>query len=625
MKKIFAVTLAAALSLTLLAGCGEKEPTKDENNTKPSITGVQDTASITAGTEFNALSGVSASDKEDGDLTSSITVESVPSLTFTNGKATPTETGDYELIYTVKDSGGLEGNAYCTLSVTPAASKPEALYTMDFKDITAGDADYHYWTAEIDKAAEATATLKQGAYVFDVTHLNGVNDDKLMLTRSFADLGAGEYEFVIWAKSSVATKINMNALLEGEDNWDAKNLGGGKYNVDVGTTVKPISHKFTLTKNDATILFRVCLGGGDRPDAFSFAIEKTAIYKTTGTDTETELYKQDFATDASSVTTQAGDDAAATVTHEGGAAKVNIASYHGAQGGVWSLKADVALGSTIIEKDTRYGYSIDVTAKNAQAGELLVESKTLADKACANFADLSVAAGETKTFTGFFTAGLTISDPVIRFQIGNASAGVTNNVLTIDNVRVYKIEGNLKTETVAQDKFVLFGNGSSNAKNNKYPINMENGSDGGVGVKGMGTAYFENGKLIYKIHEGGEADYQSKLAFGYFDNPLELPGNAYYTFRIKMKASAQLTFNFFVHNLMLDWDPGLIIKRATYDNNGVTVGTTETELEFTTTEPSIGSGKFEVLLQFGSPALSALGEVTIEISEFTVSVSRLAV
>jgi len=632
MKKVFAISLAAALSLTALAACGEEED-KNKNNTKPSITGVQDTASVTAGTEFDALKGVSASDKEDGDVTKNITIESSPSLTFTNGKVTPSKTGDYEIIYTVRDSGGLEANAYCTLSVTPAALAAENVYSLDFASITSSDEDKHYWDSNVD-TAEGAASLKQGAYVFDITNLNNAPDGDVRLSRTFNDLTPGKYKFVIWASSTVETYVHLIAKDASDPGWSTP---GGKWNVKVGTSVAAYStDEFELNEGGTSSLeFRVHMGqitpNPENPtdtsaNAFSLAIEKIAIYKTTGVDTETDLYTEDFAQNASTVTVQAGDGAAATVSHENGAAKVNITSYHNAgEGGVWSLKTDVALGSTTIDEGTRYGYSIDVTAQYAQEGELLVESKVGGDSQRANFANLSIAAGETKTLTGLFVADKAISDPVLRFQIGNASAGVTNNVLTIDNVRFYKIEGNLRTDTVAQDKFVIFGGGSSNATNKAFPVQMENGSDGGVGVKGMGTAYIEGGKLIYKIHEGGEADYQSKLAFGYGDNPLELPGNAYYTFRIKMKASAEITFNFFVHNLTMAWDPGLIIKRATYDNNGVTVGTTETVLEFTTTEPSIGAGKFEALLQFGSPALSALGEVTIEISEFTVSVSRLAV
>ena len=41
---------------------------------------------VEAGTEFDALAGVSASDKEDGDVSGKIVITSMPDLTFQNGK-----------------------------------------------------------------------------------------------------------------------------------------------------------------------------------------------------------------------------------------------------------------------------------------------------------------------------------------------------------------------------------------------------------------------------------------------------------------------------------------------------------------------------------------------------------
>ena len=104
MKKTFALLLASALSLGALAGCAPKGP--DEENVAPVISGVANTATTVAGEEFDALQGVTASDAEDGDLTASVTVESIPDLTFTDGVATPSMPGSYELIYSVVDSDG---------------------------------------------------------------------------------------------------------------------------------------------------------------------------------------------------------------------------------------------------------------------------------------------------------------------------------------------------------------------------------------------------------------------------------------------------------------------------------------------------------------------------------------
>ena len=92
MKKIFAIALAAMLSLGLFVGCGDTESSGSGNNnnnntknTKPTISGVQASATVMAGEEFDALAGVTATDKEDGDLTGKITV-SANGLTFTDGK-----------------------------------------------------------------------------------------------------------------------------------------------------------------------------------------------------------------------------------------------------------------------------------------------------------------------------------------------------------------------------------------------------------------------------------------------------------------------------------------------------------------------------------------------------------
>ncbi|MDE5547548.1 MAG: DUF5011 domain-containing protein, partial [Clostridia bacterium] len=569
---------------------------------------------------------------EDGDLTSKITV-SASGLTFTNGKTTPTVASEhvgYEIIYTVTDSDGATTTEYCTLYVKKAAAELENVFTSDFTAITAGENDHHWWDFHND-GADATATLKQGAYVVDVTDLKGVNDDKLMLTRSFDKLGAGEYEFVVWASSSVATKINMNALLEGEDTWDLKNLGGGKYNEEVGTTVKAISHKFTLDKDNAEILFRICLGGGDRPGAFSFAVEKIAIYKTTGVEKQTDLYKKDSFDDiAGLVVSNAGDGSALTVGYDSAekATKIDIASYN-TSGGVWSVAAKLPLTGATVEKDATYGYEIVVKATNAhtETSEIIVAPVDNGDIAERAFNNTHViGAGET-TIRSTFTAGFNAEAPAIHFQIGKHGADtMTSNTILIKSVRFYKIEGDKKIDRVSQDKFILFGQDSDAKTNAKYPYNMFNGSDDGIGVPGVGTAYIENGKLVYKIHEGGTSGGQNKLVIGYGDNPINLPANAYYVVSIKIKASHSIGFDVCLHDMNYggnEWDEGLIYRRAHWQNDAVEIGTTETTVEFTTKVVTEAT-KCELILEFGSSEISAIeGDVTIEISEIKIGVRNL--
>ncbi|MGX5529002.1 M60 family metallopeptidase [Bacillus toyonensis] len=65
-------------------------------------------ATITIGNSFDPMSGVSATDKEDGDLTNKITVD---------GKVDTSKAGTYELTYTVKDSKNHKVNAKQTITV----------------------------------------------------------------------------------------------------------------------------------------------------------------------------------------------------------------------------------------------------------------------------------------------------------------------------------------------------------------------------------------------------------------------------------------------------------------------------------------------------------------------------
>ena len=115
MKKSIAFILALILSLSCLGTFALAEG-------GPTITGEAD-QTVEAGTEFDALAGLTAADAEDGDLTDMITVEAMPDLTFRNGKTTPETAGEYELIYSVTDKDGNVAEAYATLTVTKKKSE----------------------------------------------------------------------------------------------------------------------------------------------------------------------------------------------------------------------------------------------------------------------------------------------------------------------------------------------------------------------------------------------------------------------------------------------------------------------------------------------------------------------
>ena len=387
--------------------------------------------------------------------------------------------------------------------------------------------------------------------------LGTAGDGSVTLNKVIEDPVAGDYELFVWAKSTVPTYMHVIAEDASTDDW--KGIGGG-YNLKVGETTQALSAKFTLGEDNMTDALDLRLHMGkitpnpENPadtsaDAFTLSIEKIALYCTTGTETRVDLYSQTFDTDVSSVTTQAGDGAAATVAAEGGAAKVDIASYHDeGAGGVWSLKVDLSL----TDGRHRRGRQVrlfDQRRRRECAGGRTARREQGRGACAANFNAFSVAAGEIKTVSGVFTAEAGIAtDPVLRFQIGNPEAGVSSNVLTLDDLVFYRLDGDKRTDRMLLDRFLLFGAGSSNEFNEEKPYEVFNGSDDSASQLGIGTMYVEDGKLVYHIEEAGEADWHNKLVLGYKANPLVLPGNSYYTFIIKIKASAPVTFNFYVHD-----------------------------------------------------------------------------
>ena len=101
---------------------------KSTTNTAPVISGVSN-KQINKGDIFNPLAGITASDKEDGDLTNKITVK---------GTVDTSKVGSYELTYSVSDSKGLTTTAKSTITVVDN-SIPEIQAYSPTKTYVAGD------------------------------------------------------------------------------------------------------------------------------------------------------------------------------------------------------------------------------------------------------------------------------------------------------------------------------------------------------------------------------------------------------------------------------------------------------------------------------------------------------
>lgn len=589
-RRVIAFFLMAIMLVTMITACGGSD-------TAPEISGVEDQV-IQAGHEFDAMNGVKAEDKEDGDITTKISIESTPSLDFVNGKATPDKAGNYELSYIVKDKDGNEAASYATLTVTKQTADSVLYHDLDFNKATQASA--HGWSANIAEGLDAVAAIEKGAYVF---HINapGNGDGDISLVKSNVEVKKANYQVKVWAKATKQTYCHLLAVDANATEWKTF---GGTYNAVIGEEMKPIEMNFSVEDAGKTNLL-LNLGKitpnpenptDTTPENFEVIIDKIEFYEITGNEQKEEIYSCDFSQDASSITVEAGDGASASVN----GTTINIDSYPSA-GGVWSIKTNIGIGDTAIEAQNKYYYSFEVTSKNNQSGECLVESATLYDKARANFAGLSLQAGETVVVEGIFTAENNVADPVIRLQIGNPSDGVTSNEITIGKVTFGKVTGDL-----AKNKSIDFFKGVE--PNAEFPCTTYNGTDED-NDKGVGTVYTENGSFFYRIDQGGVTDWHNKLIVGTRENPLVLESDSYYTIEITCKATKNVTCSFFL-NPIGSWDPRLA--------EGMDITTEEKTFTFTTTDILITDMDFEMLMQFGSEATASLGDVTIEFTDINI-------
>ena len=593
LRKVCAALLCLALLLSVSA-CGGGG---SGDNTAPEITGVKDQA-VQAGTEFDALAGVTATDAEDGDITSKITITAMPSLDFKNGKATPENPGDYELTYAVTDKGGMEAKAYATLTVTRQTGEAVEFQNFDFSTQTP---DSHGWTAHVADGVNATGEHKQGAFVFDITDA-GSGDGDIQLTKAGVELKAADYRVKIWAKSTAETYAHILARDENADGWATF---GGAYNVRIGTEIAAYELFFTSPGEGSAELI-LNLGkitpnpdnpSDTTPSNFTVTIDKIEIYEISGEEHQVPVYTNDFSQmSIDAVALSAGDGASGSSTCAGDGVGVFQIDGYPTEGGIWSIKADIGLGGNGVTGGEKYYYSFTVKADNDQTGELLVESASQNDAARADFYSLNLTAGEEITITHSFTAGSNVDDPVIRMQIGNPSDGVTSNKITVSNLEFGKLEGDLETAKTIDSFSVVRDQGD-------VRWGVYNGTDEDNEL-GVGTIWTEDGSLFYRIDQGGTTDWHNKLYMN-----LTLPSDSYFTVEITAKASKPVSCGFFL-NPAGSWDPRL--------SEGIDFTTEEQTFSFTTTDTLIMDMDFEMLFQFGSVDLANMGDVTIEFSNITI-------
>ncbi|MGL4343766.1 MAG: immunoglobulin-like domain-containing protein, partial [Cellulosilyticaceae bacterium] len=169
-----------------------------EINTAPTIKGVKDVI-LTVGDAFDEMEGVTARDKEDGDLTAEIVVE---------GTVDTDTVGTYELVYTVSDSEGLTTTATRVVTVEEAVVEPNqapVLSGVTNKTITVGDA--------FDDMAGVTATDKEDGDLTAGIVVEGAVDTET----------AGTYELVYTVSDSEGLTATATRVITVKEKPDPNN------------------------------------------------------------------------------------------------------------------------------------------------------------------------------------------------------------------------------------------------------------------------------------------------------------------------------------------------------------------------------------------------------------------
>lgn len=563
------------LSASLLVGCGggstqssqassSASASVNKDATAPVISGNQATVNIESGHDWNALEGVSATDETDGDLTSSITVSSMPELTLANGVFTTSDTGDYEITYSVTDKAGNVGKAYTTLTVTPKVAEKEIYKKFDFTN------DLEGWGGYINEAVTGTQGLVKDKYVFDITNGDGT-DWHVKFSNNYTFLAA-DYSVKFVLTSTVAGAVRIGI----KDSW---------VNVDVVVGRNEVSHSATIeTAGEAGIELQLGLLGTAKVE-----IESVSITSKVGTDTYTSVLDSlDYSKDTVAYATADGGSEA-TVTRTATSITQSI-TKPGDSNGCWQDRIFVKTGYDLVA-NTKYRISADfLSTSGYKSFEVQINST---DPATGNYVEKGVDclygqtsnANETKTISWTGTPTANKDGLQLMFQIGQLedSTGVlASNSVTISNVKVETVTGN-KVETTTEKQF---------APSDFYSYNNPD-----QGLSGSLYANADN-ELVYEMDKIGATDWWNKIGV----KKINLKADKLYTVSFEAKATKAISAACFL-NRFGAWD-----YRASMTAN---ITTEYQKFEYSTTAALADDLDFEVLWQFGSEAAAALISDTI--------------
>lgn len=186
--KWLALPVAAA---ALLTGCAAQAA-----NRAPELRGVNDISCL-VNSSVDLLNGVAALDVEDGDITPSLQISVTPEVEVSDGCATFTKAGRYEVVYKVEDSARLAARTTAYVTVEEREVYMSNVHTNGFSVAAGGG------------AAIAAEGNSEGVYSFKFN--GGEIAEDVRLSRSYTLVCGAEYAFSYYLQSSVSGKVTAAA------------------------------------------------------------------------------------------------------------------------------------------------------------------------------------------------------------------------------------------------------------------------------------------------------------------------------------------------------------------------------------------------------------------------------
>lgn len=523
MKK---TSLAVICSLALAGGlfsCGDPSSSLTSisaDNTAPVIHGVADSASFIIGTTYNLMTGVSASDREDGDLTSAISISLAEPEGFVltdSGDITFSKEGQFNIHYLVTDSLGASGDSWTTADVsTPFTS----VSRIDFSDATV--------LKDIATIGSATGILKEDqtygiAIPADTTgagvSLTGLNIDKGLKYRLSVAISASSAAF--------SGKLILR-------DSDANELAS----LDISETVEEPSDlvlEYDATadaaaKENCTLALEVV---NPTEETLVFDIKSFGIASHEETDEKDDIFAEESFGDTNVYNQDNTTEATSAIGEDGRSVSIDIDNFNGSAD-TWRTQWFVNTGLEL-EQGRIYSISLTLTATATQSDiEFL-----WGDGSSKDFTDqfsqkgIALVGGEPTTISVDAFSPLTpIADFGFKLQVGNG-AGIESqtNTITLANLQILTSKG-IDTSSA---------------------IDFDPTKDG-FSFEGE-TPYYGNDALNFHVSDAGEADWSNKIQY----DGLSFALGQNYKVAVTYNLDKDITGHFFVLDpTVANWDASLL-------------------------------------------------------------------